>query len=115
MLQVTLVDKSERFVFKPLLYELINGAAKVEEVAPLYTSLLGSYTTNFVQVMLRHSMPASFAILRLAAAFSLPARLSRLITMISIRQASHIWRAGYCAGSGSRQPHSGRRQCRRCA
>lgn len=25
--QVTLVDQSDRFVFKPLLYELINGTA----------------------------------------------------------------------------------------
>ena len=48
--QVTLVDKSDRFVFKPLLYELINGAAKLEEVAPRYSQLLQPYTTSFVQV-----------------------------------------------------------------
>lgn len=47
---MTLVDKSDRFVFKPLLYELINGAARLEEVAPRYSQLLGSYTTSFVQV-----------------------------------------------------------------
>ena len=51
--QVTLVDKSERFVFKPLLYELINGAARLEEVAPRYSQLLGPYTTSFVQVHLQ--------------------------------------------------------------
>ena len=37
-------------MFKPLLYELINGAAKTEEVAPLYTQLLNSSSTSFVQV-----------------------------------------------------------------
>ena len=47
---MTLVDKSDRFVFKPLLYELINGAAQLEEVAPRYTQLLQPYTTAFVQV-----------------------------------------------------------------
>ena len=49
--QVTLVDKSDRFVFKPLLYELINGAAKLEEVAPRYSQLLQPYATSFVQVL----------------------------------------------------------------
>ncbi|KAK9792690.1 hypothetical protein WJX73_001665 [Symbiochloris irregularis] len=47
--QITLVDKADRFVFKPLLYELINGAAATDEVAPRFDQLLAPYLTNFVQ------------------------------------------------------------------
>ena len=50
LVQVTLIDKSERFVFKPLLYEVVNGTAKVEEVAPPFIKLLSPYTVNFIQV-----------------------------------------------------------------
>jgi len=38
--KITLVDKSERFVFLPLLYELCVGDASLEEVAPTFASLL---------------------------------------------------------------------------
>ncbi len=48
--QVTLVDQSEHFVFKPLLYELLNGTARPDEVAPHYGQLLAPYATRFVQV-----------------------------------------------------------------
>lgn len=48
--QVTLIDQSERFVFKPLLYELLNGGASADEVAPFFTKLLAPYSTNFIQV-----------------------------------------------------------------
>ena len=50
--QVTLIDQSERFVFKPLLYELLNGGASADEVAPFFTKLLAPYSTNFIQVRL---------------------------------------------------------------
>lgn len=48
---MTLIDQSERFVFKPLLYELVNGAASPEEVAPPFMQLLSPYSVNFVQVL----------------------------------------------------------------
>ncbi len=48
--QVTLIDQSDRFVFKPLLYELINGGARPEEVAPPFQELLAPYQTQFIQV-----------------------------------------------------------------
>lgn len=48
--QVTLVDQSERFVFKPLLYELLNGAATEAEVSPSYGTLLSSLPVHFIQV-----------------------------------------------------------------
>jgi len=47
--QVTLIDQSERFVFKPLLYELLNGAASDDEVAPPFAQLLAPYPVAFVQ------------------------------------------------------------------
>lgn len=47
--QVTLIDQGDRFVFKPLLYELISGAASEEEVAPPYAQLLAPYPVTFLQ------------------------------------------------------------------
>lgn len=47
--QVTLIDQSDRFVFKPLLYELLSGAASEEEVAPPFSQLLGPYPVTFMQ------------------------------------------------------------------
>lgn len=47
---ITLVDQSEKFVFKPLLYELLNGGAEPWEVAPDFQALLGPYPVRFVQV-----------------------------------------------------------------
>ena len=46
---VTLIDKGDRFVFKPLLYELLAGTANDDEVAPPFARLLASYRTAFVQ------------------------------------------------------------------
>jgi hypothetical protein len=51
LIQVTLVDQSDRFVFKPLLYELLNGAATESEVAPSYLQLLQPYPlVRYLQV-----------------------------------------------------------------
>lgn len=47
--QVTLIDQGDRFVFKPLLYELLSGAASEEEVAPTFQQLLGPYPVTFLQ------------------------------------------------------------------
>jgi len=46
---VTLIDQGERFVFKPLLYELLNGTAQPWEVAPTFAQLLAPYPIQFVQ------------------------------------------------------------------
>jgi hypothetical protein len=48
--RVTLIDQGERFVFKPLLYELLNGTAQPWEVAPTFAQLLAPYPVQFVQV-----------------------------------------------------------------
>lgn len=47
--QVTLIDQGDRFVFKPLLYELLSGAASEEEVAPPFAQLLAPYPVTFLQ------------------------------------------------------------------
>jgi NADH dehydrogenase FAD-containing subunit len=65
--QVTLIDQSDRFVFKPLLYELLNGAASADEVAPTFSQLLAPYSVNFVQV--RSGLPGVIHV-RLSALFS---------------------------------------------
>lgn len=47
---MTLIDQSERFVFKPLLYDFVAGTAKAWEVAPYFQQLLAPYNINFLQV-----------------------------------------------------------------
>ena len=59
LLQVTLIDQSERFVFKPLLYDFVAGTAKAWEVAPYFQQLLAPYNINFLQARL--SMKAATA------------------------------------------------------
>ena len=50
--QITLIDQNEQFVFKPLLYELINGGASPDEVAPFFADLVGPMSsTRFIQVL----------------------------------------------------------------
>mmetsp|Transcript_3662 Transcript_3662/g.4814 ORF Transcript_3662/g.4814 Transcript_3662/m.4814 type:complete len:563 (+) Transcript_3662:201-1889(+) len=49
---IILVDKKERFVFLPLLYELCVGDAELEEVAPTFKSLLKN--TNNIQFLQRN-------------------------------------------------------------
>mmetsp|Transcript_6775 Transcript_6775/g.17268 ORF Transcript_6775/g.17268 Transcript_6775/m.17268 type:complete len:491 (+) Transcript_6775:263-1735(+) len=47
--KITIVDRNSRFVFKPLLYELLTEELGDDEVAPAYSSLLGGTGINFVQ------------------------------------------------------------------
>ena len=44
--KITLIDKSERFVFLPLLYELCVEDASLDEVAPTFQSLLDGVPNN---------------------------------------------------------------------
>ncbi|PNW71936.1 hypothetical protein CHLRE_16g671000v5 [Chlamydomonas reinhardtii] len=57
--QITLVDQADRFVFKPLLYELINGAATADEVSPSFEQLLAPYPIRFVQAQVASVSPAA--------------------------------------------------------
>lgn len=45
--QVILVDQSERFVFKPMLYELLTGEVDAWEIAPRFSDLLVSTPVQF--------------------------------------------------------------------
>ncbi|KAI4326157.1 hypothetical protein MLD38_031498 [Melastoma candidum] len=47
--QVLLVDQSERFVFKPMLYELLSGEVEAWEIAPRFTDLLANTGVQFLQ------------------------------------------------------------------
>ncbi|MCJ2542926.1 NAD(P)/FAD-dependent oxidoreductase [Thermostichus vulcanus] len=47
--QITLVDRQERFVFAPLLYELLTEEMEDWEVAPRFRDLLSSESVQFVQ------------------------------------------------------------------
>lgn len=47
--RITLIDQGDRFVFKPLLYELLSGAASEDEVAPTYAQLLAPFPVAFRQ------------------------------------------------------------------
>ncbi|KAJ1258582.1 hypothetical protein BS78_10G086700 [Paspalum vaginatum] len=47
--QVVLVDQSDKFVFKPMLYELLSGEVDVWEIAPSFTELLKNTKVQFVR------------------------------------------------------------------
>ncbi|KAA8531121.1 hypothetical protein F0562_005830 [Nyssa sinensis] len=47
--QVILVDQSERFVFKPMLYELLSGEVDTWEIAPRFSDLLANTSVQFFQ------------------------------------------------------------------
>ncbi|KAH7840775.1 hypothetical protein Vadar_021422 [Vaccinium darrowii] len=47
--QILLFDQFERFVFKPMLYELLSGEVDVWEIAPRFSDLLGSTSVQFFQ------------------------------------------------------------------
>jgi demethylphylloquinone reductase len=47
--EITLIDQRDRFVFSPLLYELLTGELESWEVAPEYTTLLANTSVRFVQ------------------------------------------------------------------
>ncbi|KAJ7945138.1 Alternative NAD(P)H-ubiquinone oxidoreductase C1, chloroplastic/mitochondrial [Quillaja saponaria] len=47
--QVILVDQSEHFVFKPMLYELLSGEVDEWEIAPRFSDLLQNTSVQFFQ------------------------------------------------------------------
>lgn len=47
--EITLVDKCDRFVFLPLLYEVVTGDLQSWEVAPYYSELLSGTAIRYVQ------------------------------------------------------------------
>ena len=85
--QVTLIDQSERFVFKPLLYELLNGGARADEVAPPFSQLLAPYSVNFIQARMMCLAASCISLLHVL----LGSVVSKLC-MLSARGASSLWR-----------------------
>ncbi len=47
--EITLVDKCDRFVFLPLLYEVVTGDLQSWEVAPYYSELLSGTGIRYIQ------------------------------------------------------------------
>ncbi|XP_022841806.1 alternative NAD(P)H-ubiquinone oxidoreductase C1, chloroplastic/mitochondrial isoform X2 [Olea europaea var. sylvestris] len=47
--QVVIIDQSERFIFKPLLYELLSGEVDEWEIAPRFSDLLANTAVQFFQ------------------------------------------------------------------
>jgi NADH dehydrogenase FAD-containing subunit len=47
--EVILIDREERFVFKPLLYELVSGEMGTEQVWPCFAELLAETRITFLQ------------------------------------------------------------------
>jgi len=47
--EITLVDQRDRFLFKPLLYELLTGELQTWEIAPPFSEVLAQTSINFVQ------------------------------------------------------------------
>ena len=52
--QVLLIDQSERFIFKPLLYEFLNGQMDGNQVWPRYQNLLQGSGVTFIQDTVQH-------------------------------------------------------------
>ncbi|GAQ79157.1 NADH-dehydrogenase [Klebsormidium nitens] len=55
--QIMLVDQSERFVFKPMLYELLNREADPWEIAPPFRELLSRTNVRFLKGKVKSVAP----------------------------------------------------------
>ncbi|CAN6478374.1 unnamed protein product [Victoria cruziana] len=55
--QVLLVDQSVRFVFKPMLYELLTGEVDEWEIAPRFSELLSGTSIQFFQDRVKEVFP----------------------------------------------------------
>ncbi|GAB2229083.1 hypothetical protein Droror1_Dr00023218 [Drosera rotundifolia] len=56
--QILLVDQSERFVFKPMLYELLSGEVDEWEIAPRFLDLLANTSVEFFQDRVKLLLPS---------------------------------------------------------
>lgn len=54
---VTLIDQNDRFIFKPLMYELLNGSATEDEVCPQYTQVLAPFQVRAPPITQGQSAP----------------------------------------------------------
>ncbi|XP_061346847.1 alternative NAD(P)H-ubiquinone oxidoreductase C1, chloroplastic/mitochondrial [Gastrolobium bilobum] len=56
--QIALVDQSERFVFKPMLYELLTGEVDEWEIAPRFSDLLANTSVQFFKDRVKFLHPS---------------------------------------------------------
>ncbi|WJX47807.1 Nuclear pore complex subunit [Trifolium repens] len=56
--QIALVDQSERFVFKPMLYELLSGEVDEWEIAPYFSDLLANTGVRFLKDRVKVLQPS---------------------------------------------------------
>ncbi|KAK1314138.1 hypothetical protein QJS10_CPA06g02435 [Acorus calamus] len=59
--QVLLVDQSDRFVFKPMLYELLSGEVDDWEIAPTFSELLANTKIQFVKDRVKLLCPSDYS------------------------------------------------------
>ena len=55
--EITLVDQRDRFVFKPLLYELLTEELELDEVAPRFVDVLSRSGVRFQQGKVGEILP----------------------------------------------------------
>lgn len=55
---VILIDRNDRFCFKPLLYEYFSGQMEAKQVVPRYEELLQGSNVKFVQDSVKRSQHA---------------------------------------------------------
>ncbi|XP_077214099.1 NAD(P)H dehydrogenase C1 isoform X2 [Tasmannia lanceolata] len=58
--QVLLVDQLDRFVFKPMLYELLSGEVDAWEIAPRFSDLLANTSVQFFQDRVKLLHPTDY-------------------------------------------------------
>ncbi len=56
--EITLVDQSDRFLFTPLLYELVTGELQTWEIAPPFSEILAGTPIQFAQAAVMAINPA---------------------------------------------------------
>jgi NADH:ubiquinone reductase (non-electrogenic) len=57
--EIVLIDKNDRFLFSPLLYELLTGELQTWEIAPPFSELLAHTGVRFLQAKITGIDPAS--------------------------------------------------------
>ncbi|XP_042489401.1 alternative NAD(P)H-ubiquinone oxidoreductase C1, chloroplastic/mitochondrial-like, partial [Macadamia integrifolia] len=58
--QVLLVDQSDHFVFKPMLYELLSGEVEAWEIAPRFSDLLANTSMQFFKDKVKLLYPSDY-------------------------------------------------------
>lgn len=104
--EIVLIDRSDRFVFTPLLYELITGELQTWEIAPPFTEILANTSVRFsqgtvvgvdieeqqVQLLDRPEVPYDRLVLALGGESRLDIVPGAVENAIPFRKLSHAYR-----------------------